>query len=68
MKNRENLLRKVYGVDTKAGHALRRQILLGDCGLSTKVENDSNLIAAFIWEDSEEGHDYWSRINKLLSN
>ena len=71
-KKSENLLRKIYSVDTEAGHRFRYHIMRAEAcpDYAEEIQHcpgeGSSLASAFAWDYTNEGHLYWNRVwNRL---
>ena len=66
--NRQQMIAEVAGVNLDAGSRLEERIIQGDAGTYRPVSEEMMcLIGAFVWNDSEEGFEYWNHINGLIS-
>ncbi len=68
-KKSEKLLRKIYSIDTEAGHRFRYHVMRAEA-CSEYAEEISfnerdNLISSFVWARTLEGHKYWKKIFDL---
>ena len=57
----QDLIDRVSTIDPKAGDYLR-----GPARELDSFTEDSVLDGCFVWEDSRQGHDYWSKIYKAM--
>lgn len=75
-KNLQELLRKVYSIDTGAGHKLRYHIMraLACKDYAKKInfeeyEDGSNTLGdSFLWRFTIEGIEYWNKIDMLIED
>ena len=68
----EKLLKKIYSIDTEAGHRFRYHVMKAEVCPKYAKEIDfkefDSLAYSFQWASTSEGHEYWFRLWNLIVN
>lgn len=75
-ENLKELLRKVYSIDTEAGHKLKYHIIralacedyIEEIGFEEHEDVPNTIGNSFLWGFTLEGVEYWSKIDMLIDD
>lgn len=66
MKKFNVLLKKLETIDPKAVKYIKKMKKDPEWCIECYFNEEEKLIESFIWSNTEQGHEYWSNLSKLL--